>query len=165
VVKKLVVLTVLAALAAAGVAVYLYWNGDEAAVKRAATTLAELASRDEADGNIAEVIKNQRITEMLADEVTLNNIHRYADGTYTASALAANMLRVHAAARWFKVSLDDLTVERIDNATAILTCEAEVRAVFKDGVSDEVDRDLRLEFVRDNGDWKLKSVTADKILK
>jgi len=163
--KRLIMVVLLLSLAAAGVWYFAFYNSDEAVIQRRIDKFERLLSKPRDAGNIAEVLANQQMSDMIADGCEVRMVHQLVDGVYSPTRFASVVTHGHALCEELKMEFAHAKISVCAPDAATVTLEASAEAELKgDGGKMEDNRDITIKMTKAEGDWKIASITATPML-
>ena len=164
--KKIIITVLLLSAVGCGVW-YFFFNqkSEEELIRDQLLEIAEACSRIDGETGITMAMKNNRISNLIADSCSVSINEKMINGTYTAMEFAGSVTRSRALFQRIKGSFDDVEVS-VDSDKKSATIDYSVRVVgqMKKGrVFDDV-RELRSELRKEDGKWKFSSFEIREVL-
>lgn len=153
-----------AVLIAAGVWYWGYYRSDEAEIRRTIEGFREALEKDGDSGNIAEVIRNQALTNYIAPEVAVTGTYKGIDGTYTRNEFSSQVFRGVSFCRVIDIDFNHIEIEVSGDAQGTVILEATGYVETKSGKSGTESRDVIMDLAKIEGDWYICRITAEPIL-
>ena len=155
-------------LVAAGAWYWHYTHSVEYILRKAVEGLAQTASKEAGEGNIASAAKFTLLGSYLAQKLDIQVDKIFKQEGISAEDLASLAWRGRTFLESLSITPYDITVTPKDDTHAVAECEVKVEAKSKAGVNFRPDQLYHLEFqyVLDekSGDWKLAGIRETPIL-
>jgi len=137
-----------------GVMVLIYvLQSEELKIKRAFTSLAKWASKEEGENNLTMVQKTRSIGSLCEKTCHIKAPGTIFSGTYSSQQISALAARARMSFTGFKVRFDDLHIELIQKEWARVRVTAQLMGMQKRGEQVDDTRELECRLHKAEGKW------------
>lgn len=152
----------------AGLAAFLFWSvtsakSDEVLIRERLHALAGDLCKSEQESTAAALLKAQNIAGAFDEPMTLA-MDNYAAGSYDHERLLASVGRYRAMVGKAQVSAADIIVEIISKERAQVHFSGRFAGELKNGISNNIIKDIEAEFIKIDGRWLIKSMIFRNVL-
>lgn len=138
-------------------------NSPEMQIRLLLTELAGNLSKAPQESTATAMIKVKSIADAFADPVDVA-MDRYAFGKYDREKMLSSLGRYRALVGSAVVAVDDINIEVTGPGTASCSFSGKFSGTLKSGSSEKLIRDVDVELIAIDGNWKIKKLKFTKVL-
>ena len=162
---KYVFLAVIIMLAAAAVLplILKHAQSDEAKAMKVLTLLAQNLSKNADESTASALIKVKSAASAFAYPATIA-MDKYISGTYDEEAMLSTIGRYRSFIKNAHLSINDPEI-KMQNDHAQITFSGKFSGTTKKALSETIVQDVTVDFIKLDGQWKIKNVRFSKVLR